>query len=118
MQVILIVLLILAILLVIFTLQNSTEITIHLFLWDIAGVPLALVIIGCIIIGYLLSVIYFYPRLWKVKKEYRQLIKFNKELQELHDLNHPKKAKNPEDSNHEGIELDDDDEKSNSFFKD
>ena len=117
MQVILIVLLILAVLLVIFTLQNSTEITIHLFLWEIAGVPLALVIIACVIIGYLISVIYFYPRLWKVKKEYRQMVKFNKELQELHDLNHPKKVKNPEDSNPEGIELDDDDE-TNPFFKD
>lgn len=117
MQVILIVLLILAVLLVIFTLQNSTEITIHLFLWDIAGVPLALVIISCIIIGYLISVIYFYPRLWKVKKEYRQLIKFNKELKELHDLNQPKTVKTPEDYDPDGIELDDDDEK-NSFFKD
>ena len=115
MQIILIVLLILAVLLVIFTLQNSTEITIHLFLWEIAGVPLALVILGCIIIGYLASVIYFYPRLWKVKKEYRQMVKFNKELQELHNLNHPKKAS--EISDPEGIDLEDDDE-TNSFFKD
>ena len=116
MQIILIVLLILAVLLVIFTLQNSTEITIHLFFWEVAGIPLALVIICCIIIGYLVSVIYFSPRLWKIKKEYRQLIKFNKELQELHDLNHPKKAKVKEDSDPEGIELDDDE--GNTFFKD
>ena len=115
MQIILIVLLILAILLVIFTLQNSSEITINLFFWEIADVPLALVIIGCIIIGYLLSVIYFSPRLWKVKKEYRQMVKFNKELQELHDLNHPKK--DTEILDPEGIEFDDDDGK-NSFFKD
>ncbi len=115
MQVILIILLILAVLLVIFTLQNSTEITIHLFLWEIAGVPLALVILCCIIIGYLVSLVYFSPRLWKAKKEYRQMVKFNKELRELHDLNHPKKES--EISDPEGIELEDDDE-TNPFFKD
>jgi uncharacterized integral membrane protein len=115
MQVILILLLILAVLLVIFTLQNSTEISIHLFFWEIADVPLALVILGCLIIGYLASVIYFSPKLWKVKKEYRQLIKFNKELQELHNMNHPKK--NRENIDPEGIEMDDDDG-INPFFKD
>ena len=115
MQFILIVLLILAVLLVIFTLQNSTEITIHLFFWEISGVPLALVILGCIIIGYLVSVIYFSPRLWKVKKEYRKMVKFNKELQDLHNLNHSKKQ--TEITDPEGIEFDDDDE-TNTFFKD
>ncbi len=118
MSVILIILLVLAVLLVIFTLQNSTVITIHLFFWDIANAPLVLVLLSCIIVGYLLAVIYFYPRLWKVKKEYRQLIKFNKELQELHDLNHPKKKKDPDESDPEGIEMDDDDDDRNSFFKD
>ena len=118
MQVIIIILLILAVLLVIFTLQNSTEITIHLFFWDISKAPLVLVLLGCIVVGYLLAVIYFYPKLWKTKKEYRQLIKFNKELQELHDLNHPKKIKNQQDSDPEGVELDDDDDNNNSFFKD
>ena len=116
MQAIIIILLILAILLVIFTLQNSTEITIHIFFWEIANVPLVLVLLTCIILGYLISMIYFSPRLWKIKKELRQLIKFNKELEELHALNHPKKEEEPEDRNPEGIELEDDDN-SNSFFK-
>ena len=118
MQIIIIILLILAILLVIFTLQNSTEITIHLFFWDISRAPLVLVLLGCIAVGYLVAIIYFYPRLWKVKKEYRQLIKFNKELQELHDLNHPQKETDKENTDPEGIELDDDDGETNSFFKD
>ena len=117
MQALIIILLILAILLVIFTLQNSTEITIHIFFWEIANVPLVLVLLGCIILGYLVAVIYFSPRLWKIKKEYKQLIKFNTELEELHAMNHPKKIVDPEESNPEGIELEEDDGR-NSFFKD
>lgn len=113
MQVIIIIILILAILLVIFTLQNSMEITLNVFVWEISNAPLVLVLISCVVLGYILASIYFYPKLWKIKKEYKQLIKFNKELKELHDLNHPlgEVEKNPE-----GIELDDDD--GDSFFKD
>jgi len=117
MQAVIIILLILAILLVIFTLQNSVEITIHVFFWELSNVPLVLVLLGCIVLGYFIAVIYFTPRIWKLKKEYKQLIKFNKELEELHQLNHPKKILDPEDVDPEGIELDEDDDK-NSFFKD
>ena len=117
MQAIFIILLILAILLVIFTLQNSTEITIHIFFWELADAPLVLVLLGCIVLGYIVAIVYFYPRLWKIKKEYKQLIKFNEELKELHEMNHPKKVVDPEENNPEGIELDEDDD-SNSFFKD
>lgn len=116
MQAVIIFILILAVLLVIFTLQNSVEITISLFFWKITDAPLVLVLISCIVIGYLISAIYFYPRIWKLKKEYKQMVKFNDELQELHDLNHPKKD---EVTDPEGIELDDDDDKKDenkSFF--
>jgi len=117
MQAIIIILLILAVLLVIFTLQNSTEITIHFFFWELSNVPLVLVLLGCIVLGYFVAVIYFSPRIWKLKKEYKQLIKFNKELEELHQLNHPQKVKDTKDNDPEGIEMEDDDE-DNSFFKD
>ncbi|MDB4583582.1 lipopolysaccharide assembly protein LapA domain-containing protein [Draconibacterium sp.] len=113
MQVIIILLIILAVLLVIFTLQNSMEITLNVFLWEITNAPLVLVLVSCVVLGYILASVYFYPKLWKIKKEYKQLIKFNKELKELHDLNHPF---DEEEKNPEGIELDDDD--SSSFFKD
>lgn len=112
MQIVLVLILILAILLVIFTLQNSIDITLNVFLWEISNAPLVLVLIGCVIVGYILAAIYFYPRIWKVKKEYRQLIKFNKELKTLHELNHPKAEK----IDPEGIEMDADDD--DSFFKD
>ena len=118
MHLIIIIILILAILLVIFTLQNSMDITLNIFFWEIANVPLVLVLICCVVLGYLVAAIYFYPRLWKTKKEYNQLIKFNKELKELHELNHEKDV-TKEESNPEGIELDDDkDEEIKSFFED
>jgi lipopolysaccharide assembly protein A len=117
MQVVIILLLVLAILLVIFTLQNSIEISINVFFWEISNAPLVLVLICCIVIGYILAAIYFYPRIWKLKKEYKQMIKFNHELKELHDLNHPKTE---EETDPEGIEMDKDEEKDkkDSFFDD
>jgi uncharacterized integral membrane protein len=118
MQAVIIILLILAFLLVIFTLQNSMEITINVFFWEIKDAPLVLVLIGCIVIGYILAIIYFYPRIWKLKKEYNQMIKFNKELKELHDLNQKKKKVPEEEIDPEGIEIDDDDYDDDSFFKD
>ena len=116
MQVIIIIILILAILLVIFTLQNSMDITLNIFLWEIADAPLVLVLICCFVLGYIIAAIYFYPRLWKTKKEYNKLIKFNDELKELHKMNHKDDLVSEEESNPEGIELDDDDD--DSFFKD
>ena len=115
MQAIIVLLLILAVLLVIFTLQNQVGITIHLFLWEIKDAPLVLVIVACIVIGYILASIYFYPRLWKIKKEYNKLSRFNKELKEYREMHETKKTTDVEDP--EGIELDDDDEE-DSFFKD
>ncbi|NOR75892.1 MAG: DUF1049 domain-containing protein [Draconibacterium sp.] len=115
MSLIIVVILVLAILLVIFTLQNSMDITLSIFFWEFSDIPLVLVLIGCVVIGYILAAIYFYPKLWKTKKEYNQLIKLNKELKELHDLNN-EKVINEEETNLEGVELDD--EAGNSFFKD
>ena len=103
-------------LLVIFTLQNSIEITLHIFFWEIANVPLVLVLICCVIFGYIIAAIYFYPWLWKTKKEYNQLIKFNEELKELHDLNHVENE-TEEELNPEGVEFDDEDDENDSFFK-
>ena len=117
MQLVIIILLILAVLLVIFTLQNSFEITIQFFFWEIQDAPLVLVLLSCILLGYIVASIYFYPRLWKLKKEYRKLITFNDELQELHDLNHPKEESD-EVTDPEGIELDKTDDDGNLFFKD
>lgn len=117
MQALLIILLLLAIFLVIFTLQNPAGITVHLLFWELPQMPLVLLIAGCMAAGFLIAAIYFLPRIWKIKKEYRQMVKFNKELQELHEMNHPKKQIEPEETDPEGIELDED-EGNVPFFKD
>ena len=111
MHLIIIIILILAVLLVIFTLQNSMEITLSIFFWEIPNAPLVLVLICCVLLGYLIAVIYFYPRLLKTKKKYNKLVKHNNELKSLDELNQEKEESNPE-----GIELEEDE--NDSFFKD
>ncbi len=110
-----VILLILAILLIVFTLQNSTEITIQLFFWEIANAPLVLVLLGCIVIGYLFAVFYFYPRLWKLKSENKKLVKLNKKYSGSQ-VSDPEKGEAEED-HPEGILMKDDKGKF-SFFKD
>ena len=74
--------LILAILVVIFTLQNTLEITINLFFWEIQNAPLALVILCCIVLGYFIAAIYLYPKFWHLKSENKKLTKANSAFDE------------------------------------
>ncbi|NQU86610.1 MAG: DUF1049 domain-containing protein [Mariniphaga sp.] len=113
MQVIIIILLILAILLVIFTLQNSIGISITVFFWEITDAPLVLVLLVCIVSGYLLSTIYLLPKIWKLKKEKSQLLKKTESIQKNDTF---QTIPESSDDDYEGMELDDDD--NNSFFKD
>ena len=107
MQAIIIIILILAVLLVIFTLQNSMEITLNIFFWEITNAPLVLVLICCIVLGYFFAAFYFFPRIWKLKKELNQLTKFNTELKEYREMHQRKKdiRKNAEVTDPEGIEI-------------
>ncbi len=113
MQVVIIIILLLAILLVIFTLQNSIEISINVFFWEIANAPLVLVLICCIVIGYLFGAVYLYPLVWKLRKENRRMKRKNAELERMHGFS------DPEETDPEGIELenDDDEEADQSFFR-
>ncbi len=106
-------LLILAALLVIFTLQNAVDVTIHVFFWEIQNAPLVLVLLSCMLIGYLLAAFYFYPRVWSLRRENKKMLRTNEELQKLQDMDQPGK----EESDPEGIELDDEDD-DDTFFKD
>lgn len=118
MQVIIVIILILAVLLVIFTLQNAMDITINIFFWEIKDAPLVIVLLSCMLLGYFIASFYFYPKLWKLKREYKQMLKFNDELKELHEMNHKNEAPSEVSTNPEGIELDEDDDFDNPFFKD
>lgn len=117
MHVFIIVLLILAILLVIFTLQNSFEISITAFFWEIPDAPLVLVLLICVLAGYLVAAIYFQPRFWMIKKERRRLSKENEKLK--NELLMEKKSSPAEKSHPEGIELDveEDEDQDKGFFK-
>jgi lipopolysaccharide assembly protein A len=112
MHVTIIILLILAILLVIFTLQNSFEVSISVFFWELPNAPLVLVLLVCILLGYIMSAIYFYPRIWKLERKYRHSLQAEKKLET--EMKHLQPETNPE-----GIELeiDDDDDDDDSFFR-
>lgn len=114
MSVTIIIMLILAILLVIFTLQNSFEVSINVFIWEIQNAPMVLVLLICILLGYLLAAIYFYRRVWKLEHRLRRLTgtekKMEAELIELRRKNQP---------GPEGIEMDVDneEEEKKGFFR-
>jgi lipopolysaccharide assembly protein A len=114
MHAIIIVVLILAILLVIFTLQNSFEVSITVFLWEINDAPMVLVLICCVVLGYLIAALYFYPHTWKLKKDYKKAVKTIMKLEKK-----TGSYQEPEKTGPEGIELDRDtkDNDDNSFFK-
>ena len=111
MSAVIIILLILAILLVIFTLQNSFEISISAFFWEIPDVPLVLLILCCVLLGYIIGAVYFLPRIWKLKRDYRQAVKSGKKLEEKLET---REAVKP---GPEGIDLEVDDEEDSGFFK-
>lgn len=119
MQFVIIFILILAVLLVIFTLQNTTNIDLSIFFWELKEVPLVLVLLSCLLLGYLVSLFYFYPKLWKLKRDYNRMVKFNSELEELHEMDKKyEKEESSVSSDPEGFELDDEDDFENPFFKD
>ena len=111
MSAVIIILLILAILLVIFTLQNSFEISISVFFWEISGVPLVLLILSCVLLGYIIASVYFYPRVWKLKRDYKQALKSGKKLEEKLE------SQDTEKPGPEGIDLEVDDDEESGFFK-
>lgn len=117
MHAVIIIMLILAILLVIFTLQNSVEISINVFFWEIPNAPLVLVLLSCVLLGYIISAIYFYPRVWKLKKDFRKVSKSKQKLEE--ELEKQKLIYDSPEKHPEGIELDVDDEEEDKkgFFK-
>ncbi|WP_372776363.1 lipopolysaccharide assembly LapA domain-containing protein [Mangrovibacterium sp.] len=70
-----IIILLLALLLVIFTLQNSVAIDVKLLLWQLTDVPLVLTLLVCVIIGFIVALIINYPKIWKLKSTVKSLQK-------------------------------------------
>ncbi|MFW5830837.1 MAG: lipopolysaccharide assembly protein LapA domain-containing protein [Prolixibacteraceae bacterium] len=116
MHAVIIILLILAILLVIFTLQNSFEISISVFFWEINDAPFVLVLLSCVLVGYIIAAVYFTPRVWNLKHEKKELAKQNRELKELNEMKQKETEANV--THPEGIEMDEEEEeKDGTFFK-
>jgi uncharacterized membrane protein (DUF106 family) len=87
----------LALLLVIFTLQNSVVIDLKLLFWELSDVPLVLTLVVCVITGFIIAALLNYPRIWSLKSKVKAL---QKELNEL------KSNQNETEENHpEGIEM-------------
>jgi uncharacterized integral membrane protein len=63
---------VIALLLVIFAIQNSHEVTINLWFWGFRT-SLALALVICVMLGFVLSLIYFYP----VKRSNKNKLKEN-----------------------------------------
>jgi len=67
-----IILLILALLLVIFTLQNTVLISLKVFFWELTDVPLVLALIVCLISGFLIAFFLYSPKIWRLKTKVRE----------------------------------------------
>jgi lipopolysaccharide assembly protein A len=118
MLLLIILLFLLAILLLVFELQNPTGITFRLLFWQITDTPLVLVVLVCLVAGFLLAEVWFFPKVWKLKKENKRLRKFKTETEKLTGKTQPE-SNQPQESktgknNPEGIELDNTGKK--SFF--
>lgn len=117
----LVLVLILAIFLVLFTLQNAESVAIKLFFWNI-NVPLVLLILICLLIGYLLPHFSYIPRIWKLKSELSRAKK-EKERLEVESNRSPKEKPHPEgiafDDMEEGYDDQDEEEsEKGGFFRD
>lgn len=107
----LVLVLLLAIFLVIFTLQNSSAVSIKLFFWPIE-VPVVLLILICLLIGYLLPHFSYIPRIWKLKSELSRTRKEKERLEE--ETSRPVKEK----PHPEGIAFDDMDDEGEDYDED
>ena len=70
-----IILFVLAFLLVIFTLQNSSPVTLEVFFWEINDVPLIIALMTCLAGGYLIGYAIFFQRNWDLNERIKDLTK-------------------------------------------
>ena len=102
----LVVILVLAVLLVIFTLQNQEKVTLKVFFWTIRDIPVALLLVITILLGYLIPYLLLIPRIWKLKSELTRTRKEKEELEEARDQ--PERERTARDP--EGMALDEEEE--------
>ena len=102
----LVIILILAVLLVIFTLQNQEKVTLKFFFWTINSIPVALLLVITVLLGYLIPYLLLIPRIWKLKSELSRTKKEKADLEEAQEQ--PLREKRKADP--EGVAFDDEEE--------
>ena len=100
---------IIAVVLVVFTIQNHVLISLRFLSWELSDVPLVFVLLGALIFGFFMAQILQMPRIYKLKRE---LKKTRRDLEN----EQMKNAKPDEKANSEGVSMGDDYE--GGFFRD
>lgn len=90
--------LILLVLLVIFTVQNQILINLRFFTWEIIDVPVVYILLSGLVFGFLLASIMQLPRILKLRRELKRVVK---ELEESEKI----VPANDEEDNPEGISM-------------
>jgi uncharacterized integral membrane protein len=90
--------LILSALLIVFTVQNHILIDLKFFKWELIEVPLVYVLLFGLIFGFMLASIMQLPRILKLRKELRRVVK---ELEESEKIS----PEHGEDDNPEGVSM-------------
>jgi uncharacterized integral membrane protein len=112
--IIIILILIVLLFLALLHIQNPLNISITFFFWEISDIPLVIILFCCLLLGYIISALYFYPRIWKLKKENK---KQNKTTEKLKKELQKEKSIEIEKTGPEGIELDvNEEDEDTSFF--
>ena len=89
---------ILSVLLIIFTVQNHILINIRFITWEIADVPLVYVLLFGLVFGFLLASIMQLPRILKLRRELKRVVK---ELEESEKI----VSENGDEDNPEGVSM-------------
>ena len=100
-----ILMLVMAVVLVIFTLQNQAHVSVKFFFWTIKDIPIPLLIIICLLLGYLIPYVSLISRIWRLKRELKKTKEENEGLQIENQVKEPA-AKVKADP--EGISFEDD----------
>lgn len=66
---------VLAVLLVIFTIQNQLLINLKFLSWELNDVPLVFVLLSGLVFGFLLALILQLPRIIKLKRELKRVVR-------------------------------------------
>lgn len=117
-----ILILVMAAVLVVFTLQNQARVSLKLFFWTIRDIPVPLLIVLCLLLGYLIPYLSLISRIWKLRRELKLTREENAELQSEREEKDPSLKAKPDP---EGIAFEEDDPSqirrknvSDRFFRD